>query len=79
MDYPLTEEQAMILDSLKGFMDAEIYPHEAKADRDAMLDPAIGEHIKQQAIEMGFYAMNLPESVGGGGLDYSGDSVVHDP
>ena len=49
----------------------EIYPHEAEADRAGMVPVELGEHIKQKAIEMGFFAMNLPESVGGGGLDYA--------
>ena len=71
MNYPLTEEQRMFLDSLRGFLEKEIYPHEAEADRAGAVPVELGEHIKQRAIEMGFYAANLPESVGGGGLDYS--------
>ena len=71
MFYQLTDEQGMILDSLKAFLEQEIYPHEAQADRAGMVPVELGEHIKQKAIEMGFFAMNLPESVGGGGLDYT--------
>jgi acyl-CoA dehydrogenase len=71
MNYPLTEEQRMFLDSLRGFLEKEIYPHEAEADRAGAVAVELGEHIKRRAIEMGFYAANLPESVGGGGLDYT--------
>jgi acyl-CoA dehydrogenase len=71
MNYPLTEEQRMFLDSLRGFLEKEIYPYEAEADRAGAVAVELGEHIKQRAIEMGFYAANLPESVGGGGLDYA--------
>jgi acyl-CoA dehydrogenase len=71
MNYPLTEEQRMFLDSLRGFLEKEIYPHEAATDRAGAVPVEQGEHIKQRAIEMGFYAANLPESVGGGGLDYA--------
>jgi len=71
MNYQITEEQRMILDSLKAFLEKEIYPHEAKADRAGEVPEELANHIKQQAIEMGFYAANLPESVGGGGLDYT--------
>jgi len=71
MNYPITQEQRMILDSLQAFLEKEIYPHEAAADRAGLVSLELGEHIKQKAIEMGFYAMNLPESVGGGGLDYT--------
>jgi len=71
MNFQLTDEQGMILDSLKAFMEQEIYPHEAEADRTGMVPPELCRHIRQKAIETGFFAMNLPESVGGGGLDYS--------
>tara|TARA_B110000503_G_scaffold36706_1_gene60051 strand:- start:42597 stop:43757 length:1161 start_codon:yes stop_codon:yes gene_type:complete len=71
MNYPMTEEQRMFLDSLRGFLEKEIYPHEAAADRAGAVSVDLGEHIKKGAIAMGFYAANLPESVGGGGLDYT--------
>jgi acyl-CoA dehydrogenase len=70
MNYQLTEEQTMLLDSVRAFLDAEIYPHEAEADRAGEVSEELGNHIKAKAIELGFYAANLPESVGGGGLDY---------
>jgi acyl-CoA dehydrogenase len=71
MNYQMTDEQRMILDSLKAFLEKEIYPHEEQTDRAGEVPQELIEHIKQQAIEMGFYAANLPESVGGGGLDYT--------
>ena len=71
MNYQLTDEQTMLLDSLRAFLEDEIYPHEAEADRAAEVSVELGEHIKSKAIEMGIYAANLPESVGGGGLDYT--------
>lgn len=71
MNYSLTDEQTMLLDSLASFLEDEIYPHEAEADRSGEVPVEIGERIKARAIEMGFFAANLPESVGGGGLDYT--------
>ncbi len=71
MNYQMTHEQRMILDSLAAFVEKEILPHEAEADRAGMVSDELGEHIKQRSIELGFFAMNLPESVGGGGLDYT--------
>ena len=71
MNYELTDEQTMLLTSLQAFLDEEIYPYEAEADRNGEVPVERCEHIKQRAIEMGFYAANLPESVGGGGLDYT--------
>lgn len=71
MNYPMTEEQSMFLDSLRSFLEQEIYPHEAECDRLAVVPEELGLRIKHKAIEMGFFAANLPEEVGGGGLDYS--------
>ncbi len=70
MDYPLTEEQQLLVDSVRAFREKELEPHEAEVDRTGEVPEELGSHIKQKAIEMGFYAPNLPESIGGGGLDY---------
>lgn len=76
MDYELTDEQTMMLDSLRAFLDEEVYPYEAEADRAGEVPVERCEHIKQRSIELGFYAANLPESVGGGGLDYSSLGLI---
>ncbi len=70
MDYPLTEEQRLLVDSVRAFREQELEPHEAEVDRTGEVPEELGSHIKRRAIEMGFYAPNLPESIGGGGLDY---------
>jgi len=70
MNYPLTEEQSLLVDSLRSFRQQELEPHEAEVDRTGEVPEELGQHIKQRAIEMGFYAPNLPEEIGGGGLDY---------
>ena len=71
MNYQLTEEQTMLVDALRAFLEEEIYPYEAEADRAGEVPEDLGRKIKARAIEMGFFAANLPESVGGGGLDYT--------
>ena len=70
MDYSLTAEQDMILRSLRAFREQELEPYEAEVDRSGEVPEELGERIKARALEMGFYAPNLPESIGGGGLDY---------
>ena len=76
MNYQLTDEQTMLLDSLRAFLDEQVYPYEAEADRAGKVSEELGNQIKAKAIEMGFYAANLPESVGGGGLDYTTMGLV---
>jgi len=66
----LADEHRILVDSLRAFVAAELRPHEADTDRNGEVPPELGQRIKARAVEMGFYAANLPESVGGGGLDY---------
>ncbi len=70
MDYPLTEEQQMLVDSVRAFVEQELAPHEAEVDRTGEVPDELGAQIKNKALDLGFYAPNLPASVGGGGLDY---------
>ncbi len=70
MNYTLTAEQDMILRSLQAFREQELEPFEAEVDRSGEVPQELGQRIKARALEMGFYAPNLPEEIGGGGLDY---------
>lgn len=70
MNYTLTAEQDMIVRSLRAFREQELEPYEAEVDRTGEVPEELGQRIKARALEMGFYAPNLPEEVGGGGLDY---------
>jgi len=70
MNYNLTAEQDMIVRSLRAFREQELEPYEAEVDRSGEVPDELGQHIKHKALEMGFYAPNLPEEIGGGGLDY---------
>ena len=70
IDFSLTSEQRLLLDSLKAFVEREIYPHEAEVDRAGEVPPELGKQIRQRALAQGLYAANLPEAVGGGGLDH---------
>ncbi len=70
MNYNLTAEQDMIVRSLRAFREKELEPYEAEVDRTGEVPEELGQQIKSRALEMGFYAPNLPEEIGGGGLDY---------
>ncbi len=70
MNYSLTAEQELIIRSLRAFREQELEPHEAEVDRTGEVPQELGQRIKSKALEMGFYAPNLPVEIGGGGLDY---------
>ena len=70
MDFALTTEQQMVVDTVRDFVERELYPHEAEVERTGRVPPELGQAIKRKVIEIGFYSPNLPVEVGGGGLDH---------
>ena len=69
MDFGLATEQQMVVDTVRGFVEKELYPHEEDVERTGAVPPELGEAIKRKVLDLGFYAPNLPVEVGGGGLD----------
>ena len=69
MQFNITSEQQMIIDTVKAFVEQELYPHEAEIERTGILSDAVHEQIKKAALDCGLYAANMPEELGGGGLD----------
>lgn len=76
MDHQYTDEQRMLVASIRAFVEQELRPHEAETDRLGEVPPELGKQIVKKALEMGFYAANLPEEVGGGGLDYVSMALI---
>ncbi|MCZ4290938.1 acyl-CoA dehydrogenase family protein [Hoeflea alexandrii] len=69
MDFGLTQEQEMIVETTRSFVENELYPHEAQVERTGHLDIDLVREIQQKAIAAGLYAANIPEEFGGAGLD----------
>ena len=69
MDFGLSNEQEMIIDSVKNFVEQELYPHEDEVEKSNHIDQSLAASIKKKAIQLGLYATNMPEEYGGGGLD----------
>jgi acyl-CoA dehydrogenase len=70
MNFGLTDEQQMVVDTVRSFCENELYQHEAEVERLGECPRELGEEIKRKVLEMGFYAPNIPEEFGGGGLDH---------
>ena len=70
MDFALTTEQQLVVDTVRAFVERELYPHEQAVERTGEVPAELGDTIKRKVIELGFFAPNLPEEVGGGGLDH---------
>jgi|TARA_B110000908_G_C10264461_1_gene462325 acyl-CoA dehydrogenase len=70
MIYGLTDEQNMIADTVRSFVEKEIYPHEDLVERTGEVPAEIAQEIKKKTLDLGFYACNFPESVGCAGLNH---------
>jgi acyl-CoA dehydrogenase len=69
MNFALTDEQRMIVDTTRSFVETELFPHEAEVERTGILRPELIDAIKAKAIAAGLYAANMPAEIGGAGLD----------
>jgi len=69
MQFGLTDEHRMIVDTTRAFVAAELYPHEAAVERTGHLPMEVIREVQAKAMAAGLYAANMPEEVGGAGLD----------
>ena len=76
MQYGISTEQEMIANTVRSFVEKEIYPHEELVERNGAVPAEIAQDIKQKTLELGFYACNFPESVGCAGLNHMDFALV---
>ncbi len=69
MEFALTDEQRSIVEVTRTFVERELFPHEEEVERTGKARPELIARIRAKAIEAGLYAANMPEEVGGAGLD----------
>ena len=69
MEFGLTHEQQLVVDTVRNFVEKEFYPLEDEIDRTGLVPGTLGREIQDKVLELGFYAPNIPEEFGGGGLD----------
>ena len=70
-----SEEQLMMRDSVKEFVDKEIWPYK---DRFEKKDYAFTEEVMRKAGEMGFLSVAVPENYGGMGMGFVDTCLVCD-
>ena len=67
------EEQKMMRDSVKEFVDREIIPHKERFEKK---DYALTEEIMQKAGELGFLGVAVPEEYDGLGMGFVSTMLV---
>jgi acyl-CoA dehydrogenase len=76
MNFQLSHEHEMLVDTARSFVEKELLPHEEAVDRADAVSPELAAEIRNKAIAAGLYAFNMPEEVGGGGLDYFSQALI---
>jgi len=70
MDLDLSDEQRLIVETMRRFVREEIVPLEDKLDPDASeLEPEDYERLVEKTKSMGFFGLDIPEEFGGPGVD----------
>ena len=68
MDFSLSSEQQMLVETVRKFVEAELYPHEVLVERTDDIPAELAAEIRAKALALGLYAVNMPAELGGGGL-----------
>ncbi|PID01521.1 MULTISPECIES: acyl-CoA dehydrogenase family protein [unclassified Sporosarcina] len=72
MDFTFTDEQNMLRQTARQFVDAEIMPHIAKWDAQGNFDGGIWKRL----ADLGFMGVCVPEKYGGSGMDYNALAIL---
>ena len=72
MDFNFSEEQKMLRQTVRNFVDKEIMPYIAQWDREGRFDP----EIIQKLADIGLMRVCIPEEYGGSGMDYNSLAIV---
>lgn len=68
MDFEISHEQRMLVDTVRGFIKDELAPLEQAVEDAGVLDDVTARAIFEKSSALGLYGMNIPEDFGGGGL-----------
>lgn len=68
MDFEISHEQRMLVDTVRGFIKDELAPLEQQVEDAGALDDATARAVFEKSSALGLYGMNVPEAYGGGGL-----------
>ena len=68
MDLALSEEQRLLVSTIRSFIRRELKPLEQDIEETGMLADTVAADIRKKSQLLGLYAVNIPSEYGGGGL-----------
>lgn len=64
----IDDETRMVVETVRRFVTEKVQPLEVETEETGVIPADRLAALKKEAIELGLYALNMPEEVGGGGL-----------
>ena len=68
MDFTLSEEQRLLVETIREFVQRELKPLEEGVETNGYLADEVASEIQEKSKGLGLYAVNIPREFGGGGL-----------
>jgi acyl-CoA dehydrogenase len=68
VDFSLSDEQRLLIDTVRKFIAEQLAPLEDEVERTGTIKPVQARSIFEKSKALGLYGMNMPTSLGGGGL-----------
>lgn len=68
MDFRFSDEQRMLVETVRGFIASELAPLEDEIEQTGVLRPELARSVFEKSKALGLYGMNIPQEHGGGGL-----------
>jgi acyl-CoA dehydrogenase len=68
VDFSLSDEQRLLIDTVRKFVAEQLAPLEDEVERAGTLPAAQARSIFEKSKALGLYGMNMPTELGGGGL-----------
>lgn len=72
MNFDFSEEQVMLRNTVRAYVDKEIIPNISEWDREGKFEPK----VLDQLAELGLMGVCIPEKYGGSGMDYNSLAIV---
>ena len=76
MNFAFSSETEMLRATARGYVQKYLKPLEKQVEETDSLDENTFRDLRMEAVKLGLYAHNLPESMGGGGLDVLSQVVI---
>ncbi len=78
MDFTIPEEYVLLKQVVRRFVEEELLPLEDEVEEHNEVPPAKLAVLKKKVQDLGLYALNMPQEVGGGGLSTLGMCLVEE-